>query len=640
MRRGALALLLVIAACHGETLSSNEPSRARAVYHQTVLIAIVPPASDLPFDPRSARLVQATNELADVAGHPIQFEFDAALLPEWRSSFEDELIRSIENVTKDLTRLKKQSPRILARATGILDRIACHYQATAREAESKFDSVSRTLTIHEPPRVSSLVQQGLVADAIQEEFEAYLSHLYRGKMPDEVPRAEHAAYFEYLTLTRPGYGNLSERAASNEQAHLPEVDRLAADPHAETILRIARLGELLGGSSEPLSMAVREWLAGQAAYFEHTYETRGELLARIAQGCAWRRGEAAWVRWLNQNVAALSDELKVNLARVILPSRGRCRAGDPCADQPASFPGFDRIAFGLAVAEQWSKDGHPREGEGKRFELEDEVLCPHVLGEDGRRTRNRGCSAAFYQIAMASDATRARLVQELARRDDPLLVDEVFANSDQVPSLRVVATWRGLEPHIRQWQAAARVIIEHLLPEREHADAIVAEANRLWRDAPDKRGTALVVLTSTTRGLDRHYADPRWADFEKRYGEAVSQKVFAAYLDHGALAMKLVPMIWPALGKGYSRADSIVAHLDRFMADPGVQRGQDGEPNKTLRAIAGRMCDDNATQELTRLHAWIEQRSRSHTAESSALSTILADTARCKSPRLTQPNRD
>ena len=62
----------------------------------------------LPFDPRSERLHAASEQLTAIAGHPIGFEFDSALLPEYRESFEDALISAIENTARDLRELKER----------------------------------------------------------------------------------------------------------------------------------------------------------------------------------------------------------------------------------------------------------------------------------------------------------------------------------------------------------------------------------------------------------------------------------------------------------------------------------------------------------------------------------------------------
>jgi hypothetical protein len=189
--------------------------------------------------------------------------------------------------------------------------------------------------------------------------------------------------------------------------------------------------------------------------------------------------------------------------------------------------------------------------------------------------------------------------------------------------------WRALSQTAPLWSAATRVIVEQLMDERAHGDAILAEANRLWKDAKDKRGSALYVIAWTKRGMDAHYADPFFADFAKRYGESVSAQVFASFLDQSPRAIGLAPLVWPALGKGFSRAEPLAVRLDRFAADP-VVKGNAGEPQKTLRAVAQRICDEGGAQDLARLHGWIEERVRAHPEEAASFATLRADTTACK----------
>ena len=67
-----------------------------------VAVTITPTPDTLPFDPRGARLREATDRLSGIVGHVIAFEFDAALLSQWRSGFEEQLITSIESVARAL----------------------------------------------------------------------------------------------------------------------------------------------------------------------------------------------------------------------------------------------------------------------------------------------------------------------------------------------------------------------------------------------------------------------------------------------------------------------------------------------------------------------------------------------------------
>jgi hypothetical protein len=592
---------LALASCAGGSGGSpGTGGGANDVLAVTELhIVIVPRPPDLPFDPRSARLAQATRELTSLAGHPIEIELDAALLPEWRSSFEEELIRAIENIGRDLLALKEEHPRVFERAAEKLQKVACRYRASSDRAEARF--ADGVLTILEPAR-DALVPRGVVQEALVLELEAYLDAVYRKKTPDDVPPGDRAAYFEYLTRTRPGYGNLVEGRARKEKPPSNEFD----DPHADTVLKIVRLAELVGPDG-PLGRGIRVWLVEEARYRSNAFQSG----RAPPQGTLWRRADEAYARWLGASAASLTDEQKSAIFRATSGAE--------------SYPGFDRFAFRLAIIDQWRAEGHKTEGEGKHFELLDEVACPHTTrASDGRRDRNRGCNEVFYD-----QAPPGLLADALLRRGDPIFVEEAFTNLSRAESAKVVALWRALLQNAPLWSAATRVVVEQLLDERPHTEAIVNEANRLWRDAPDKRGGALYVVAWTKRGYDAHYADPFFADFAKRYGEPVSAQAFASFLDQSPRAVMLAPLVWPALGRGFSRAQPLVARLDRFVADP-VVKATPGEPQRTLRAVAVRTCAENGTEDLRRLHAWIEQRVRAHAEESASLATLRSDTSACR----------
>ena len=68
-----------------------------------VAITFTPAPPDVPFDPHSARLAQATRQLTTALGHPVALQVDAALRTPLRSSLEDELADAVEHLSRDVT---------------------------------------------------------------------------------------------------------------------------------------------------------------------------------------------------------------------------------------------------------------------------------------------------------------------------------------------------------------------------------------------------------------------------------------------------------------------------------------------------------------------------------------------------------
>ncbi len=618
---GATALVVACGAANGGGAHGQAIGR--------LVIVIVPPADPLPFDPRSVRLAQAARELADIVGAPVSFELDAALLPEYRASFEEQLIASIENAARDLASLKKDAPRVFERAAPSIGTIACRYKATAEHADAVLSPEARTLTITEPPGSRALVERGLVREAVIDEFEAFLDRRYHDKEPAQVPEGERAAYFEYLTRTRPGRGNLIDwRARQSLQGMESTVRELEA--HGQSLVRIAALGELLGKSVDPVAVAVRAHLVDEARDMDLRERTDHRAILDLPKDSQWRRAEATYVRWLSTNASALTDSETRRMVEVMFPAMIACReedVRDPCWSEPPSFPGFDRFQFGLAVVDAWRSEGRPRDGIGDHFAMLDGVVCPHQTAPDGKRTRNRSCASSFYHYAIATPAASKRLAAALVQRHDPMVVDEVFANLERELPARVMALWRALENDPPEWQAASHVVLEHLLKEARFESAIVDEANRFWQRGAERRGVALFALGWKYRTTDRHYADPQMLDFPKRYGAPVSEGELRQLLALGPLAVPLVPVLWPALGKGYARIDVLAPRLDAFFADRGASSG---EPSKTLHALVERLCADGDAAGLARLHAVLVARVQAHPDDAAPLGTLLADTTHCK----------
>ena len=588
-------------------------------------ITVSPNPDKLPFDPRSARLAAATEQLSKMAGHPVAFQLDAALLPEYRSSFEDELIEAIETVIRDLARLKKNSPAAFEHAAPLFQRIECRYRATAKRVDAHFDAAAHLLTIDTPAH-GRLVERGTVGGALENEFEAYTDKLYSAMPPEQVPTGQRAAYFEYLSH-RPSHRARGEKLTPQEE--------LSNSLFADTILKAVRLSELVGKSDDALGSRIRDWLADQMTYFDNRYEGDAELVRAAPPESPWRRAEVAWVRWLNANLGALTVEKKTSLARVLF-KHGRCAS--PCAAPRAAFPGFDAFAFGLAIENAWAKGGHTTSKDNdKSFELEDTVVCPHHVDTEGFHRRSSSCSGGWYLSAIESEPTKKRLVQAIVAQDDPVFTENVFANVAGVgggSGEELVLMWRALEQSPKHWLIAGRVIVEYRFF-REHTTELEAEANRLWRAAPDRRGMALYIMARKSGHMHRSYGDPFWTAFPKRFGESVSPAVFANYLDSTYGAMTFAPDIWMALGKGWSRAEVIVPRLDRYLDEPSEHFRNEHDKTRTLTEILERVCDEGNSGDAARLHAFFVKRSASHPTEAASLANIITDTApgQCKATK-------
>ena len=90
-------------------------------------------------------------------------------------------------------------------------------------------------------------------------------------------------------------------------------------------------------------------------------------------------------------------------------------------------------------------DGQRAEGDA-RFELMDRIVCPVFRRPDGTHDRNRGCAGRWSKLALADPALTTRLATALGQRDDPVLVETLFANFKYDGAAPVVTLWRALAP--------------------------------------------------------------------------------------------------------------------------------------------------------------------------------------------------
>ncbi len=616
MRVRACALAAsVLCACGG-------PAAERPiVVTNDVSIAIVPARPDMPFDPRAARLTQAARQLAAVAGHPVSFRIDAALVPPFASSLEESLAESVEQVTRDLGALKEQQPAIYAREVPLLHGVECRYAATADRPDARFDASAGTVLVSESTP-ASFVDRGVVAGALEDDYGAWLDSTFEGVAPDGVRQAQWEAYFTWASSSRSWRSRGPDAPADPQRA-------FEHDPRGEALLAVARFARLSGAGAGDAALARRidEHLVSEMYYLLLAYENDGPRVRAAGPTSLFRRAESAWVEWLRWRLPLLDPHATLTVAERIFDAQ---RCGSGCIPYRERLPGFDPFSFGLAVADSWVHAGHPADGADgdARFGLMDLVVCPVFQTPEGKHDRNRGCGGGWFKQAMADDALRGPLAAALGARGDGALVTSLVWNL-KYDAGASVALWRALGPYEAAWRAAARVVIADLLG--DHTSDLLTEAEHVWAAMPDRRGTALYLMARLDAGLDPVYADPRWASFEKRFGGRVTQGTFAAMLEESPLAVNVARVVWPALGTGWSRADVLLPRLGRFLDEPSVRRGDDGEPGATVRALAKRMCDDGASADLAKLHASLTMRAGSGQG---AIGPLAEDTAADRCGRL------
>jgi hypothetical protein len=572
------------------------------VVQNHVSVVIEPPPDELPFDPANGRLEEASARLATLAGHPIAFEFDVALLPGWRAGFQDLLIGSIESVARDLDELKRDHPLVFERGAPRLERVVTRYDtAVADQSRAKIDLGTGVLTLTGPAKQWGVLG-GQVAEALEDEYARWEAERFATARAQDVPPSERRSYFEFLTNRR------------DPPARDPREPR---EPDPDAVVGAVALSSLVGDDDARLAADVRAWLMGAMRDFASAYAREGERVVALSPRSRWRQAEASWVAWANARLATMTDEEKLALVESVFV---RARGADGVERAaPFAFPGFDRFAFGLSIADAWVRAGHPK-GSGaspSQLELFSAVVCPKSIAADGAVSSVGRCDYAWYRDALDDEASTHRLTDALLARKDLDLVAAVFtavdfmsAGGDKLELLLSLA--RSLDTDDALWRRAVHVIADDRAEGGEVAHW-VDEARRQWTARPSRHGVLLYALAQ----VDRYGESDKvaWERFAGTFGAPVDARDFAAYLDEGVRAMSLARDVWPALSPGWSRAAVVLPRLDGYLSDPATRRYDPADPERSLGAIEGRLCAEGALADVAQIRAFLARRVAAHSSE-------------------------
>jgi hypothetical protein len=231
-------------------------------------------------------------------------------------------------------------------------------------------------------------------------------------------------------------------------------------------------------------------------------------------------------------------------------------------------------------------------------------------------------------VVAESEAAQRKLLDFLLAKKDEVLVETVLANFMRIRTPRAVSfLWRGVEADEASWKAATRAIGEEL----NDADSqrLQDEALRLWQAYPARRGTLLYMLSQIDRYGNDRVAWGAWGDLG---GGRASVADFTAFLGHGRRAVATAWVVWPLLGRGWSRADALVPTLDRFIDDPLVPSYHPQDPHLALQQVVNRMCAEKNLADLGKMHTYLEERIKRMAPDDKSFADLLESTARgrCK----------
>lgn len=560
------------------------------------------------FDASDPRLLRAQRDLDAAVGHPVQLAFHYAMIPRPQGQFLNGFFeRDLGVIPRDLAELRVRSPAAFAWAAPGLRRIFFDYDGSREASEARFDRDAGVVVVE--LSAYGNIPERLVGDAVLASFRAHLVGRFRGVAARDVAPEDRALYVTYLT-------ELSHTGANA----LEGDERVWSHPTARAIVDGVELEGGGGLDDAPaLRQALRAWLLDAPGFFEAQRHRADQAAARAPEGSDYARAERAWAAWVMARFDDLTDAEQLELMPDLFV---RDRAGGSGGERVRVLPGVRYVELWRRVVDRWLAAGAPvaeePDTDAQPQALFEHAVCPF-------RPPLRGVSAADEGLhcrrnplfrAMLDDPALFRDVVETARsREGSGLVAALTQRLlDDEGAGPVLELWRQLLDDPERFGAATRVMAAHfaLRSERRHHE-VYAAAGRLWNERPDLRGPLLYLIAAMDHPSGGNPDLVRWDRFAEAYGAPISREVLAEFLAQGWLAFAALGDVWPALGRGSSRADVILAALDRWIDDADARAALPGFPAATLRGVVTLVGSDR--DELRRVRAWLERRVREHPDE-------------------------
>ncbi|HEX7664159.1 MAG TPA: hypothetical protein VF407_06610, partial [Polyangiaceae bacterium] len=540
--------------------------------------------------------------------------------PEWRSTFEEALVQGVENVARDLAEAEKREPALFAFGAPRVKRVFCKYDAVAREDDVTMDAAAGEVTIAMPAKGESLIPRGAIYAAMTDAFTAELERRYANVEPEKADDPE--LYFDWLTDHHPRSSSTSTTAL-RDSSRATQIERAA-----RLSLALAPAAAPKAGEKKSLPARVNAWLVSERDFFGNAYESHFDEALQAPAGSAFRKGEAAYVAWLNARFAGLDPAAQRQLLKsTAVKTSDRARRPGEGTYVTTAFAGFDWLGHAFAVVDAWIAAGHPvgrgPDSESDRRGLFDEIVAARPKDENGRRMSWSSTDHELYEYGLRTSAKeRKRFLDFVLAKHDALFTEAVMINVRELrggdDTARTIAVWRSFDGDEATWRAAAAVVGEDA--DRGEKRLLVDELAREWKAYPQRRGELLYLFTRA----DRYGNAVDWPRFAEQSGAPISQAEFTAFVGSHPNALAYAKSVWPALERKFARADAIVPRLDAFVDAP--IEGSSPSPESALGAIVHLLCDEGHLADLGKIHGWIQSRVAFHPGDAKRFSTLLDDT--------------
>jgi hypothetical protein len=572
-------------------------------------------------------LATAIAETEEVLGHPVEFCFNAEMMPRDEYFYRDLFEEQIGWVPRDLRRLEERDPRTFAHVARDLKNICFDYDGAARHARAKF--------VHEEGTASYLLSSSripkrILGMALREEYLAHRLATYGHLQPEDVDDDEQAIYFEVLST------QVFRRSLAGQDADDMTRDSGAVD-------RAVRLERMVGGA---LKKEARAWLVEQVEYFGYQYQHSPDEVERAP--AAFEKAEAAYLTWLSEVFGELGGKAQWKVFEWVLKtSHARIDKGLDDRFARRGFSVFDR---GLEVIDRWRDAGHPVADEERTANPEQALYEQLVrpIRRDDAGERDVSHDSAIHSLvvyALRRPAYRERLLRALLQRKDDKLTETVIwqlitaeKRSSDIDVELLIQFWRAMKSHPRTAAVATRVIAEDDRFGSDDKRKLYDEALTIWNDDPARRGEVLYILalqndfqpgvyaSSSEPGDKGYYRLFKWKHFHKTFGRKIKRQELRAFIAMGSRAIEELHHVVPAIDGPL--AGTLTPRLGAFFADPEVTGRHAIGPQKPLLELVTAIEDHGDAGDIRSLNSDFRRRASQAGGERAMLENLAAMTDR------------
>jgi hypothetical protein len=553
------------------------------------------------FGKPSERQKKAQRQLDELVGHAVTIEVDEALASRWSPDGYAHIEEGVLGAARELGAVKAYNAEAFEGIARKVQRIRYVYTAIGEHSEAKLSESDTLLTVTVADAESGCLCSDIKRMYVQE-HQRRAEDGYANMRPEQVPVEQFGAYISAL-------GKNKSRSSAPSSLQDPDVVSF------ERIVALHRRFETQPPTDEKGKKAweiTSRELTYVGDHIASAYHHQAAEIAKLGQDSGFRRLESAWVAFMRGSFWSLVEYERTRALKIVFSS----------GNFTTAFQALDRVAMANAIFDRWVQAGAPVFGRPSPKEPSaDErtfnaLLCPSIDDQNGVPSNYpQGCSMSsndsMYDYLRKDPARFDAFVSRVvAKRDAKISYALFYALMGSRGSGNATTTWRRFESDEASHLAIGRAVAAMTMGQMD--EPLYEECARLYRQYPKRRGMVLYVLASMDT-YTHGFLEGRLKALAKE-GQLASEADFAAFLDEGPKAFRLLGVIWPLLGKGFSRAATVNARLERLLADKG-SRGYD--------ALRTRLCEDGARQDLAALATALGRYVDAHPADERAYRSTL-----------------